>query len=555
MRAQNVLMVACCFLLASFWSRASVRASLVVGAVRVSWIRSLVQCCSSCFSCRFMHNRKQRAARANKLTPTNRKIMGQIGNSDVSRRTAKLSDVDQMASLVESKDKKSVLFNADVQMLYGEVFIQNSCLDHLSQAMALHPHYLDVFLRTQNFLLRGDGPLPYSYRHYIAILAAARHRCSYLVNLQKQEFLLIGGDPNWLKGLQHIPKKLRDIYEINKILSHRPWLITKEHIEKLTKGVDNWTLSEVAHAVVILAHFHTMSSLVYGCGIRNEIDQENGHTFANNGQEQQRKTGAASNTKTKSATSPSESDTEVGVETLMQRMKELQERPPEEPSPEEKAKRFEKVENQALGLAAGSPPTLSADISKFIEDPTFSYQDFARRGEMSDISTFRIQDYSWDDHGYSLINSIYSDVGTYLDEMFKVTYGLTYFTMGVKKGIDTSMFRRAVWNYIQCIFGIRHDDYDYSEVNHMIERNLKAYVKTVCVYPERITRKDYDSVMRDFQHSEKMDELGISPPLYVSPNAPNGHLQPPVHVNLMVVEARKQAELLYALRAIMQYMT
>jgi hypothetical protein len=45
------------------------------------------------------------------------------------------------------------------------------------------------------------------------------------------EFLSVGGDERWLNGLHSIPAKLRDLYEINKILAHRPWLITKQHIE------------------------------------------------------------------------------------------------------------------------------------------------------------------------------------------------------------------------------------------------------------------------------------------------------------------------------------
>ena len=61
--------------------------------------------------------------------------------------------------------------------------------------------------------------------------AAGRHQCSYLINLHIQEFILQGGDPNWLNGLHCIPQKLRDLYEINKILAHRPWLIQKSHIE------------------------------------------------------------------------------------------------------------------------------------------------------------------------------------------------------------------------------------------------------------------------------------------------------------------------------------
>lgn len=61
--------------------------------------------------------------------------------------------------------------------------------------------------------------------------AAARHQCSYLVNLHVNDFLQVGGDPKWLNGLDEAPQKLQQLGELNKILAHRPWLLTKEHIE------------------------------------------------------------------------------------------------------------------------------------------------------------------------------------------------------------------------------------------------------------------------------------------------------------------------------------
>lgn len=63
--------------------------------------------------------------------------------------------------------------------------------------------------------------------------AAARHQCSYLVNLHVNDFLQVGGDPKWLNGLDGAPQKLRALGELNKILAHRPWLLTKTHIEVL----------------------------------------------------------------------------------------------------------------------------------------------------------------------------------------------------------------------------------------------------------------------------------------------------------------------------------
>jgi len=76
--------------------------------------------------------------------------------------------------------------------------------------------------------------------------------------------------------------------------------------------------------------------------------------------------------------------------------------------------------------------------------------------------------------------------------------------MGDKNNVDTTSFRRAIWNYIHSLFGIRHDDYDYGVINKLLERPLKAYVKIVTCFPERVTRADYDAFMRDFNHSEKV---------------------------------------------------
>jgi len=44
--------------------------------------------------------------------------------------------------------------------------------DQVTQVIGYHPRYRDHFLRTQNFIMKGDGPLPYSYRYYLAIIVS-----------------------------------------------------------------------------------------------------------------------------------------------------------------------------------------------------------------------------------------------------------------------------------------------------------------------------------------------------------------------------------------------
>ncbi|NXN93634.1 SESN1 protein, partial [Rhinopomastus cyanomelas] len=434
--------------------------------------------------------------------------------------------------------------NEDAMMhaLFAESFATLGRLDNVTLVMVFHPQYLESFLKTQHYLLQMDGPLPLHYRHYIGIMAAARHQCSYLVNLHVNDFLHVGGDPKWLNGLENAPQKLQNLGELNKMLAHRPWLITKEHIEQLLKTEENsWSLAELIHAVVLLTHYHSLASFTFGCGISPEIDCEGGHTFrppsvsnycmcnitnGYHGVDEIHASPAAGIPVSICLKSVCE------VEALMEKMKQLQEcREEEEASQEEMATRFEREKRESMFVCSSEDEESvpARDVSRHFEDTSYGYKDFSRHG--MHVPTFRVQDYSWEDHGYSLVNRLYPDVGQLLDEKFHIAYNLTYNTMAMHKDVDTSMLRRAIWNYIHCMFGIRYDDYDYGEINQLLDRSFKVYIKTVVCTPEKTTKRMYDSFWRQFEHSEK------------------------VHVNLLLVEARMQAELLYALRAITRYMT
>lgn len=50
----------------------------------------------------------------------------------------------------------------------------------------------------------------------------------------------------------------------------------------------------------------------------------------------------------------------------------------------------------------------------------------------------------------------------------------------------------------------RYDDYDYAEVNQLLERVLKVYIKTVTCYPEKTNSEMFDRFWKQFKHSEKV---------------------------------------------------
>jgi sestrin len=79
--------------------------------------------------------------------------------------------------------------------------------------------------------------------------------------------------------------------------------------------------------------------------------------------------------------------------------------------------------------------------------------------------------------------------------------------MGSHKHVDTSLFRRAVWHYIHSLYGIRYDDYDYNQIKLLLASPLRNYIKILCRRPDKISKKDYDSIMKEFTHSEKVIKI------------------------------------------------
>ncbi|CAJ0956593.1 unnamed protein product, partial [Mesorhabditis belari] len=395
----------------------------------------------------------------------------------------------------------------------------------LLQVIQSHPRYEEPFVRCINELFYGAGPLRVHERHYIALMAASRHRCSFMLNLFEREFEAAGGDLGWLKGLKFCKNsKLIVLDEMNRLLAHQPWLCLADTIQRLTKNESgpHLSLQELVHAAIVLSHTHALCSFAEAIGaVPIEISSSERQSMAS------RCEWLARDKENTGARRKGE------IEDLLKRMNRLR-AVAADGSDERGKETFERLHEQPEdGGSGGDSPTSAGDGSllqnfqRFTGNLSFTYVDFQSRSDST--KTFKIHEFSWDQHGYVILEDLYNEVTGKLDEKFNLTQNLTYKTMGQYEDVDTSAYRMAVWNYIQALYGIRHDDYDYSEVNTMLSREMKTFIKTVACFPHRVTDSLRNGVMVDFKASEK------------------------VHVMLMIMESRLQAALLYFTRALTNY--
>jgi len=166
-------------------------------------------------------------------------------------------------------------------------------------------------------------------------------------------------------------------------------------------------------------------------------------------------------------------------------------------------------------------------LSVKYEDPyskLLSYEDFDTNSKEYTI----LQDFSWNNQGFSLLKQFNNRSAKLLDNCFNCIRSLTYKSFHHQKAVDTESFRMAIWYYVHRLYGLFHDDINYGLVTDLLSSSIRNFVKKAAVNPSTITSKDF--------------RLGI--PLLPEEIA---------HIALLVCEARKQAEFIYALRAISLY--
>ncbi|KJE93692.1 sestrin 1 [Capsaspora owczarzaki ATCC 30864] len=399
-------------------------------------------------------------------------------------------------------------------------FLHDCRVSHFVRALSYHPTYLAAFLHTHHFILRGDGPLPAHWRNYIAIMAAARCGVKYVVSVQQSTFLVNGGDTTWLKGLEFAPVKLQNLDELNMLLAYQPWRVTAEHIRTLLRGQDSWSLAELVQAIVVLTHFHSVSAIAAGAGLTPEVDLEGGHLFAT---ESERAELAEQLNSSQDAVGDATDSSWTAA--MLQRLNAVAGEA--DVTEEENVKNFEKSETE-FNTGHIHHAASASDINRFIRRPDFAHEDFDIKSR--EYSVFRYQDYSWEDHGFSLVDRFYESCAQLLDQQFSIAKTMTYATMGGQGGIDTQKLRYAVWYYITRVNGILHDDFNYGTVNELLEREVKLYIKRLACSPAEITQAEYVAASRGLLPSEK------------------------IHIAILATEANKQAGLMYALHAVMKYM-
>ena len=464
-------------------------------------------------------------------------------------------------------------------------------LSHLDWILAPQGRFLELYRRSSDLMMKSDGPLPRSWRHFVAMIGASRHNCEYLVRQEMYGYLSAGGDPAWLTDSASVPKKLNSLADINSIMAHRPWALDSCHIEHaVTSG--RWSSGELVHALVILATFQSLSSLVYGAGARVEDDLLTEEEFSSTGgirdpliqsepvwdelqglpqcfmvndgapnllqrllNHQHRGSGPPATAPIvlvpASGSHRSISSAESGVVenpiAAFEGFGSLNEqtnsgsaspatavKTPTATVKAEKlssnAPRLRDHEKEELSAIMQAHPVWKCALSDMIKiEPTepTDYRDFNPKTD----ATLNTTSFSWEDHGMMVMARQMPDLTDCINEENTHAIEFTTNTIGGSEIESTHTVREAIVKYVQRMYGIFHDDYRYDRLNRILPVIHKAYLKKLACFPERLTNVDYMR-MRRFE--------GFTP-------------KDLIHYAHLVSQTRRIASLTWAMKAVMRY--
>lgn len=390
-----------------------------------------------------------------------------------------------MGHAIKHIKKRSVKFDREENFLTFEA---------LAHSFDRFPSFCDIFRETHSTLLSGNGPLSEANRHFIAWMACKAIDCELLTQMEEQCFLRTGGNATWLSEPSSVPTKLRRLESLSLLMTKSSSFINYKHFKKLTEGDDNWTLAELVQALVIIVYFHALSTVPIAMNTNQRTENES--TIFHTKEEQE-------------LHQISENLEVQGIVTTDFLLKQ---------SDKELKRKRSFSEGEVLNKSQ-STKKLSKHISSDVTTAQSCFKNLS--------NLIRIQDYCWDAQGFSVLSTFYSDIAVLLDDKFRAARKLS--PKNDQALNEKEKFRTAVWNFVQSMFGIHHDDYNYKEINEALDEDLKDFIRLSCDARNLYSESDLKSqVGRSFDR---------------------------VFVSILVMEARFQSELLYVLKAVMKHMS
>ena len=123
--------------------------------------------------------------------------------------------------------------------ILDSIFYEHGRVRPHERIMCFFPKFLEYFRQSHTNLVEKQDSLPVTTKLYLGIMAVSCYNCEYLLNILEEQFVLNGGDYEWIiGGLKVCDPKVAMFAELNELLAFLPFKLSVEHVQPLLRGPD-----------------------------------------------------------------------------------------------------------------------------------------------------------------------------------------------------------------------------------------------------------------------------------------------------------------------------
>jgi len=159
--------------------------------------------------------------------------------SDVDKDTGEvIREYDSFS--IEDVFDKYAQSQVELKKLLDGIFYQHGRIRPHERILCWFPKYLEYYRDSYELVVgssdEDSGVLKWTEKLYLGIMAISCYKCDYLLNILEEQFVLVGGDLNWITdGLKKVDPRLAKFAELNEIMAFKPWILHTNMLEKLMK--------------------------------------------------------------------------------------------------------------------------------------------------------------------------------------------------------------------------------------------------------------------------------------------------------------------------------
>lgn len=157
-------------------------------------------------------------------------------------------------------------------------------------------------------------------------------------------------------------------------------------------------------------------------------------------------------------------------------------------------------------------------------------QNIKETGFYKENLNVRAQEFSWDEQGFSVMSAFYSDMASLFDDKMRAAKYLSSSFLAGYEEEKYVKYNQSIWYHVQAQHGIHRDDINNEEIQKVMDENLKMFIN-ICSHGHINSSNILTKLGNDIGYSFK------------------------VFISIIVMEAKLQSELNYALEAVNKYMT